>query len=189
MKGKVFNAQEVQSILAGNKRMFREVIARNTRLGDSLFLNNYILEEAVESFCPYQVGQKIFYKESFSISQYFGDKSVRYWASGESELEGWSKPKPAQHMKQEHSRITLHIKDISVERLQSISEEDCYKEGIRGFYNEDLSAGCGEAWESKTEDYLRKWLFKKPWNVTHKKPEEKFEANPWIWKIEVEVVK
>ena len=27
------------------------------------------------------------------------------------------------------------------------------------------------------------------WNATHKKPEEKFEANPWVWCVTMEVVK
>jgi len=31
--------------------------------------------------------------------------------------------------------------------------------------------------------------FEQVWNATHKKPEEKFEANPWVWAIDFEVVK
>jgi hypothetical protein len=31
--------------------------------------------------------------------------------------------------------------------------------------------------------------FKDAWNASHKKPEEKFEADPWVWKIDFEVVK
>jgi len=57
-------------------------------------------------------------------------------------------------MKQHQSRITLRIKDISVERLQDISREDCLKEGK-------------DQWE-----FICDW-----------------EANPWVWKIEFEVVK
>jgi hypothetical protein len=27
------------------------------------------------------------------------------------------------------------------------------------------------------------------WNATHKKPEKKFEASPWVWSIQFEIVK
>jgi hypothetical protein len=190
MKGKIFNAQEVQAIIAGNKTQFREVIKPQpwhvVRDADFKKGNNIPKQghEEKEIKCPYQVGQKIFCKESFS-SYYEDDAFVRgdiflYRADEDSkDLEDvhW---KPAQHMKQEHSRLTLQIKEIRVERLADISEEDVKAEGITGFCNEDASAGCGEGWQDP-HLYKRKWQFKFWWNSTHKKPEEKFEANPFVW--------
>jgi hypothetical protein len=37
---------------------------------------------------------------------------------------------PAIHMKREHSRLTLTVTDVRVQRLQEISPEDCIAEGI-----------------------------------------------------------
>lgn len=220
MKGKVFTAQEVQAIIAGNKTQFREVIKpqpndqqkhihkttfsqKKEKIGEvflsnhdfSDFLSRKRLEEKIK--CPYQVGQKIFCKESFITTQ-FGKAVYRMDAIDQGGARWHSiEPmdpkrevlwKPAQHMKQEHSRLTLLIKEIGVERLGDISEEDCLKEGIRGFYSEDLKAKVAEDWKSRPESYLRKWGFKELWNATHKKPEEKFEASPWVWVVSFEVV-
>ena len=91
MKGKIFNAQEVQAMLNGSKVQFREVIKH---------------KDSSREICPYQVGQKIFAKESFC----------------------------------------------------PVNDEQFGEE------------------------------FKHSWNATHKKPEEKFEANPWVWCVNFEVI-
>jgi len=204
MKGKIFNAQGVQALIAGNKTQFREVIKpqpiQPEGFSDAYFDcynkgnqwnwwtkdNKQFLGQIVK--CPYQVGQKIFVKESF----YQAFKKLMYYkASWESDhyyknedyrnrakcigIE-WS---PAQHMKQEHSRLTLEIKEIRVESLGGISEEDAIAEGVE---RTDEWTGC--AYDLDFTD-----AFKFYWNSTHKKPEEKFEANPWVWKIEFEAVK
>jgi hypothetical protein len=82
-------------------------------------------------------------------------------------------------MKREQSRLTLQIKEIRVERLQDINDEDCINEGFDYDWLEEkgniLIAG------SITNN------FAKYWNTIHKKPEEKFEANPWVWVIQFEV--
>jgi len=193
MKGKIFNAQEVQAIISGNKTQFREVIKsqpKNTEYCGKNSLGAFVFHEKEMQDCvelihsPYKVGQKIFCKESFS-SYYEDNGLVRgdvflYRADEDSkELEDvhW---KPAQHMKQEHSRLTLLIKEIKVERLQDISEEDAIAEGCENFV---AAAFC------KPEDRVHVRNFKNFWNATHKKPEEKFEESPFVWKIEFEVVK
>ena len=76
MKGKIFNAQEVQAIIAGTKTMFREVIkprikVENYKLDDGSGIGMEILLEE----CPYQVGQKIFCKEAFALR----DKDGKYF--------------------------------------------------------------------------------------------------------------
>ena len=148
MKGKIFNTNEVHAIIAGTKTMFREVIKTQTKTNEPLNLayttpyrawewgNSGVYVEE-----PYEVGQKIFVKTA--------------------DLK-W---KPAQHMKQEHSRLTLEITDVKVERLKDVSNADCRSEG---------------------ED---QWSFICNWDATHKKPEEKFEANPFVWVVDFKINK
>jgi len=191
MKGKIFNAQEVQSMISGNKTMFREVIKpqpiQPEGFSDAYFDcynkgnqwnwwkkdNKQLLGQIVKS--PYQGGQKIFCKESFWEA---GSKII-YKADHESykPISPWRRV-----MKQEHSRLTLLIKEIRVERLQDISEEDAIAEGFKntfvGFQHPVYNPG-----RTANQD------FEVFWNATHKKPEEKFEANPWVWKIEFELIK
>jgi hypothetical protein len=180
MKGKIFNAQEVQAIILGNKRQFREVIKPQPLP----FLND---NDYLEFLCPYQVKQKIFVKEKFWIvadNKILNKSNIFYQADGK--IFGiWT---PAQHMKQEHSRLTLQIKEIRVERLAGISEEDAIVEGVfksKDYWHSTLHPikGTYQCWTSAKE------AFEKLWNTTHKKPEDKFGANPWVWVIDFEVVK
>jgi hypothetical protein len=197
MKGKIFNAQEVQAIIAGNKRMFREVIKPQPKFQSQYVINAIRLIDK----CPYQVGQKIFVKESFlqkinstqlpsgehesffygSEAEYVADGAQERWDNPDVCYPNWWKKRPAQYMKQEHSRITLLIKEIRVERLQDISGEDAKKEGFSG-----LLFICDTVGEYKVP---ARTYFQRKWDATRKKPEEKFEASPFVWVISFEVMK
>jgi len=215
MKGKIFNAQEVQSILSGNKTQFREVVKkpRHETLQDCIykgqlkakgfqvyFENPKVrwlgpdMPTGITIRCPYQIGQKIFCKESFIIAadpKLLNESNIFYKA----EVFG-SDWKPAQHMKQEHSRLTLQIKEIRVERLADISEKDAIAEGNYLDRCECLSCKKHKSPFDVMVDAMFKqnWChihgqeFKNNWNATHKKLEEKWEANPWVWCINFEVV-
>ena len=193
MKGKVFTAQEVQSIRNGSKVMFREFCKKQPQGGME---KPYVIRDmGIGAFHypfgkpPYQVGQEIFVKE-----KYVKGFSAIYYAENAIELSKHNtlySLNPAQHMKQEHSRLTLRIKSVEVERFQEISEEDCYKEGFepdyQDYFGEDIRDPLAESDYKEMRDFRKNFI--KNWNATHKKPEEKFEASPWVWKIEFEVVK
>jgi len=231
-KGKVFNAQEVQAIIAGNKTMFREVIKSKPLIkrGDDYLFDDNGKIVSQKDCCPYQVGQKIFVKESFNI---FAGQVAFKQNLANAEKYIW---KPAQHMKQEHSRLTLQIKEITVERLQDINEEDL-PQGFkqikdRNYFMYDthikrISCNCGndnptllfseiattflkesgykfmcpQCKKTPNKTYITANGASCDWNdlidpfwrekskSTHKKPDEKFEANPWVWAIQFEVVK
>jgi len=206
MKSKIFNAQEVQAIISGNKRQFREVIkgaeleishpaihswaqSPNDQKFYAKAKNDEVKQQYVTTFpfhgikCPYQVRQKIFVKERF-----FEEHTYRRFQGFEKQDN--SIEISARYMKQEQSRITLQIKKIGVERISEISEEDCWKEGLEEFadYQDqvkicEMAKRLGECIEDPKSTFAV-W-----WNATHKKPEEKFEANPWVWAIDFEVVK
>jgi hypothetical protein len=211
MKGIKCTSNEVNAILAGDKGQIRLVIKpqpiQPEGFSDAYFDcynkgnqwnwwtkdDKQFLGQIVK--CPYKIGDLVFVKESFSRllinegHKYYypahllrecvdKDNGFHYWADGNPEFGDWESPKPSTHMKQHQSRITLRIKDISVERLQNITPFDCVCEGVWDGRNVMLGMS-GKAVEA----------FGKYWNATHKKPEEKFEANPWVWKILFEVVK
>ena len=174
MKGKIFNAQEVQAILNKSKVMFREVIKPQP---------DFSFYDTAYADCPYQVGQKIFVKETFSYSnQPWCDKTIFYKASHGDRIQHtfsvsqrenkWRSPMV---MQEYDSRLTPLIKEIRVERLGEISEEDALKEGVMNHL--------------QIVHYNPVEYFRQLWNATHKKPEEKFEANPWVWVCTMEVVK
>jgi len=195
-KGKVFKAQEVQAIIAGDKTQFREVIKPQpksninpVKLANLTRTWQWATKESRRE-CPHQVGQKIFVKESFNI---FAGQVAYKQNLANAEKYIW---KPAQHMKQEHSRLTLLIKKISVEKLSEISKEDAIAEGMfftdygKNCYNQQEAGWSWKKNKSPSECLgSAYWAFANKWNTMHKKPEAKFEANPFVWSIQFEVVK
>jgi len=195
MKGKIFTAQEVRALIAGNKTQFREVIKfsknKTTREFQEIALKK--ISEGFSEYnvclcdffkCPYLVKQKIFCKESFaeielscSKGYYTGRRTI--YRDEEHEVK-W---KPAQHMKQEQSRLTLQITEIRVERLVDISEEGAIKEGFQATKEPFAKGNVVDLSTSAFGNFINHW------NATHKKPEEKFEASPFCWVIDFEVVK
>jgi len=193
-KGKIFTAEEVQTIIAGNKRMFREVIKPqpNSKINPVHLKECNSWQWATKESrreCPYQKGQKIFVKESFNI---FAGQVADKQSLANAEKYIW---KPAKHMKQEHSRLTLQIKEIKVERLKDISKEDAIAEGM--FFTDHGKNCYGQqeaGWSWKENKSLSEclgsayWAFANKWNSTHKKEEHKWESNPFVWSIQFEVV-
>ena len=215
MKGKIFNAQEVQAIIAGTKTMFREVVKPQPNSNINPVKLDYLCwqwaTKESRRECPYQIGQKIFCKEAWGRKA--TESGIAYKADNPNQLiyqhlpVKWMLP---QHMKQEHSRLTLEITNIKVERLQDISKEDAIKEGATSRPNCDGYANRYEGWcmnwnkvgETSKWAFNRKTLsesdicmgsaqyaFINSWIATHKKPEEKFEANPFVWVIDFKINK
>ena len=82
--------------------------------------------------------------------------------------------RPSIHMPRWASRITLEITDIRCQRLQDISEEDCWSEGIEeiryaGDEHGNLRGGV-------LEDYRALW-------DSIANPGAKWRDNPWVWAI------
>jgi len=183
MKGKIFTAQEVQAILLGNKTKFRKITPYQPA-------NELTVYTLLLLYKPYQVGQKIFVKESFAD---FRNNNSDIFYKLHFEINNLIriadiKWKPAQHMKQEQSRLTLQIKEISVEKLQEISGENCWSDGL-DTSSDYADWAVRQAIKEKQPEVTAKDYFREKWNATHKKPEEKFEANPFVWSIQFEVAK
>jgi hypothetical protein len=84
----------------------------------------------------------------------------------------WGKKrwKPSIHMPKDAARIWLRIKDVRVERLQDISNEDIREEGAAEF-------GC--------TTHRLNW--KMLWERIN--GSESWNANPWVWVIEFQRIK
>ncbi len=94
---------------------------------------------------------------------YQADKTIEHTEKQFSQVIGWYK-RNSLFMPQIASRITLEITNIRVERLNAISKDDTYAEGVDGvieFHN---------LWE--------KINGKSSW-----------EANPWVWAINFKMIK
>jgi hypothetical protein len=108
----------------------------------------------------FQVGETIFVKESFWRNK--KHKKFCWYDTDIFQCSDSLEKVNAKFMKQEQSRLFLKITGVKVKKLQEIVEEDIKLEGFKTDY--------------------------KIWNSTHIKPEEKWEANPWVWAFDYEVI-
>ncbi|AZV00163.1 hypothetical protein pben1_p06 [Paracoccus phage vB_PbeS_Pben1] len=92
------------------------------------------------------------------------------------------KLRPGIHMPRWASRLTLHVTDVRVQRLQDISEDDARAEGIerlksgRGYYDHTVSKGAVRAgiWHHKATD-----AFEVLWDSLNAE-RAPWASNPWV---------
>ena len=87
--------------------------------------------------------------------------------------------KPSIHMFHKYSRITLEITEISVERVQDITEAAAIAEGVDAVSMAD---------HPRQATMSRKADFKQLWDSINKKRGFGWESNPWVWVVKFEVV-
>ena len=106
-------------------------------------------------------------------------EEILYKADEHNSIDGWW---PSIHMPREFSRLTLHVTDVRVQRLQDISEADARAEGIerlksgRGYYDHTVSKGAVRAgiWHHKATD-----AFEVLWDGLNAK-RAPWASNPWV---------
>ena len=145
---------------------------------------------------PYQPGDILYVRESvFQGVGHYLDVSgetvcvltndFEYYADGLHEKGHWKDKyertwmhrRPSIHMPKEAARIWLKVKDVRVERLQDITEEQAEHEGV------DVCDGVYRGYADGIE------MFEELWNSTIKKSDIDrygWDANPWVWVIEFE---
>lgn len=150
MKPAIFNTAMVRAILDGRKTQTRRVITDLVCIRNAYIFNEvccdgrfeFIHIDDMEDFLmfnpPYKVGDIIYVRETFSEWIDYDTRSlsrVTYKASDEDCSGKW---KPSIHMPKEYARLFLRVKDVRIERLNEISEEDAKAEGVEEiFFYED----------------------------------------------------
>jgi len=102
------------------------------------------------------------------------DASIDEYTRGIYKEWKWLK-KPSIHMPRFASRITLEVKEIRVEILQDISEEDSWKEGVVG-------RGITRYGKEGID------LFHILWNSINEKRGYGWDVNPWVWVVVFEIL-
>jgi hypothetical protein len=198
MKPILFNTAMVQAILDGRKTVTRRVAKdlktskneQKVHMKWEVPLHMYPDDRSLIGLrAPYQVGDVLWVRETWQTVDscdsdeiscvYKASKNGRDW---EENSEEW-KWRPSIHMPKEAARIFMKVTGVRVERLQDMKTDDVVKEGV---YNENELHYYGAA---KTELAFDFWI--DIWNSTIKKKdldEFGWDANPWVWVIEFEVV-
>ncbi|WP_094168731.1 hypothetical protein [Citrobacter braakii] len=195
--GMIFNGEMVRALLDGRKTQTRRPVKPQPELTErSGFSWNGALygagsdeRETNRNFahakCPYgKPGDRIWVRETFSTvpdhDEPTGCSALLYAADSNGPYGKWT---PSIHMPRWAARILLEITDVRVERLNSISEEDCWAEGIEVvdglFENTEiidmaLKIGCC------VED--SKPMFALLWQSIY--GADSWQATPWVWVVE-----
>lgn len=137
---------------------------------------------------PYQVGDRLWVRETWAVGSIYdgmpprdinpegkpGWCGIRYAAT---DARLGIKDRSSIHMPRWASRITLHVTDVRVERLQDISEEDAIAEGIEwregcwGTWDADGTMRCGGSGDPR-EAFRCLWI-----NINGS---DAWASNPWV---------
>lgn len=177
-------------------------------------LNDYSrvvpMEKAVK-LCPYgQPGDRLWVRETFQIdaprdgtwhdTQWYGCKGSlvseiperfqhpRFCNYAADWLHGRIKWRPGIHMPRWASRITLLVKEVRIERLQSISEADAIAEGIEKRANAGQDSARWRVYgtvDTYTSDPVSS--YQSLWESIN--GAGSWKANPWVFVITYERIK
>lgn len=212
----IFDTQSVRAILDGRKTQTRRVMRYQppsdefqlSRLMDTTDSSKRksigklhwvkidglnILDDTNKFFnCPYgSAGDWLWVKETFARmddESGYGSGYFEYKAScANSESFIWT---PSIHMPRHAARIFLQIKNVSIERLNDITEEDASNEGIRKFIvgSGDTRLGSGAVYGLDSESacgFSYAHGFINHWESIHRPVS--WHKNPFVWKIEFEI--
>ncbi|QHP80672.1 hypothetical protein EO763_12435 [Pectobacterium odoriferum] len=203
-RGIIFNGDMVRATLSGQKTQTRRIVKPQPDEDGLARLSGGTWMDTSEKvyLCPFgKVGDRLWVRETFngfwldddviqeikdgiSKASEFCDYRSDYPDSSQP-VGGWT---PSIHMPRWASRITREIIGVRVERLNDISEEDCWAEGIDAvddrFENAEIidmavKIGCC------IED--AKPMFALLWQSIY--GAESWDANPWVWVIEFKHIK
>ena len=140
--------------------------------------------------CPYgKPGDILWVRETFTKeATIFNDTPADYiYKADELLCENEIKWKPSIFMPKEACRLFLKIKDIRVERLIEISEEDAMAEGIDFQFSELFQENRFMDYLDINSDYRTAYCsFQSLWEKINGL--DSWKANPWVWVIEFEKI-
>jgi hypothetical protein len=203
MKSIRFNTEEVRAILDGKK-----TVTRITIKPQPLWIADPNIPFKTPDANPkgiikppYQAGDILYVRETFCEVPYEHDHIPieggyvtipKYAYRADSEVDYTGIWRPSIHMPKEAARIFLKVTGVRVERLQDITDADCWHEGLSEIDELYLEAErYRDGGVRIVEGSPERCAFAGLWNSTIKKQDLDrygWDANPWVWVIEFERV-
>lgn len=175
----LFSGEMVRAILEGRKTQTRRVVKGMAldALAPHMFTPEYVANPE-NSYCPYgNPGDQLWVRETWCK---FGNGIIYRadYGSGFTPIsDGIGGPwKPSIHMPRSASRLSLEITKIRVERVNDISMDDCFAEGIP-------SQG-GNSSDGPTRMQMK---FADLWDSLNEKRGFAWHTSPWVWVIEFQL--
>lgn len=196
----LFSTAMVQSILEGRKSQTRRLV-KDKHVLYSLDVNKVIPEyfkDGDGGWCPYgKPGDILWVRETWSPDM-AGDgengyvEYIKYAADGTRLPINWVKDydrfnnRPGIHMNKEYARIWLQVESVRVERLQDISGEDAFAEGVGEKHRSGAKSMTTAGIDYRHWEAGQKIMFKNLWAEIN--GADSWQANPWTWVISFKVL-
>jgi hypothetical protein len=138
-------------------------------------------------------GDLLWVRETFGYEDFGTGHRLTYKTDGW-ELGKGQKWKPSIHMPKVDARIWLQVKEVNVERLQDISEEDARAEGVITPLIDQGVIGNGDDYTVPNEYVESRFKVKGTWKVGFKQlinqinGLDTWDKNPWVWVVKFEVL-
>ena len=201
----LFSASMVRALLEGRKTQTRRAIKpqpeyrfENDPLGEVAWKGMCIDtvgtittgNDGLAQYNPFgQPGDLLWVRETFCIYPMAGNDGAAgpicradSIISDESLKSIGRKWTPSIFMRREHSRLTLKITDVRIERLQDISEDDARAEGVNA--DEDPRWQPSYSDPDSGGDPSHRLSYEYLWNSIN----GNWNDNPWVWVVEFEVI-
>jgi hypothetical protein len=133
---------------------------------------------------PWEGHDVLWVRETWNCLYIPINNKTEYWYKAGDEFEDSADEKwrPSIFMPRTAARLFLEVKDIQIERIQGITEEDIKAEGIEFCKEYDQRDIPLNTW-----DYYKN-LFRNLWDSINLKRGYPFESNSWVWVVEFERV-
>lgn len=217
MKPILFNTEMVQAILEGRKTCTRRKIIRTPSNDEPCgygfwkefnendgrwYIKDYThsccwltQEEYTKKFAPYHIGDILYVRETFfegdilNSNEDIVHRDIVIYATDDLSEYGLEELKwrPSIHMSKRLARIFLKVKDMRIERLQDITNDEAIKEGVQKLH-EGLY-GVNEETDIIYQCLFPRDAFLHLWQSTVKKKDIDtygWKANPYVWVIDFE---
>lgn len=144
---------------------------------------------------PYHTDDILYVRETFGYPISLNSDRQYVYRSDEVAENGFKNDShiwyPSIHMPKEAARIWLKVKDVRVERLKDMTDNDALKEGAEGVRCDHAGLGAYGCTDCMNTGWLEPPLleFMGIWNSTIKKSDIDrygWDANPFVWMIEFE---
>lgn len=214
---RVITARQFKPSIGATKEEFENIAAVYLKDSNRFFgySGSYNIRLG-ELICPYGIpGDKLWVRETWALQADLDEQlkeddltpgqidnegfHIGYKADGsgvypKANLGRW---RPPRFMPRWASRITREIKDVRVERVQDISEEDAKAEGVTsdilfgfgysGFPNSPLTDERNPAVKKGDLFYGLRGAFAYLWNSINAKRGYDWHKNSWVWVLEFEI--
>ena len=220
----LFNTEMVKAILDGRKTQTRRLVkapdwniktipdwANRKSIESGIFF--WVVGQRAKSGTaikikpPCKPGDILWVRETWNGlktgNEKFGWHKTFWYKADDVDENPDDKWRPSIHMPREAARIFLKVKDVRIERLQDMSEEDAISEGYSGvcpgahtvYFSDGYAEPCHVGGEDCGYGYwycnhsIQEAFGSDIWDKTIKPAELQsygWDANPWVWVIEFE---